>query len=60
MQKISIFASYQFTNFKHGASQPGGKHGGGHQVEATTPPRGFLHITPIGVFRQEKIIFFLQ
>ena len=24
------------------------------------PPKGFLHITPIGVFRQEKIIFFLQ
>ena len=26
----------------------------------TTPPKGFLHITPIGVFRQKKIIFFSQ
>ena len=24
-----------FANFKHGASQPGGKPGGGHQAEAT-------------------------
>lgn len=30
-----------------------------HPFHATTP-KGFLHITPIGVFRQVKIIFFSQ
>ena len=57
MQKIAIFACYQLATFK-----PGVKHGAeaSGTLGTTTPPKGFLHITPIGVFRQEKIIFFLQ
>ena len=58
MQKINIFASYHIAPFnpgvKHGESEASGL------FAPTTPPKGFLHITPIGVFRHKKIIFFLQ
>ena len=57
MQKISIFASYHPENFKHGVGHGESEASG---LFAPTTPKGFLHITTIGVFRQVKIIFFLQ